>query len=212
MTSESEAGERVLQSVLAGSAGAAFAFVVFSLVWTWPLQTVAAALQSLGVVLSLFGVGVVRGWIARMYRATVDALAATKRRLQRSWARRREQLRRWWARKRGKTIPAIIKAGTVSGSGGMAGTVTTGHARVNRDAVTELEWLAWLDDRVELIFQRLDQGDEARNAVHEDLIRRLDRQRHELRAEMDHATQQGWELIVTGLAYSAIGTILGGLA
>jgi hypothetical protein len=212
MTRESQRGVRLLQSVLAGSTGAAAAFVVFALAWTWPLQTVAAGLQALGVLLSLLGVGVVRGWIARTHRAAVNALVATKGWIQRSWARRRGQLRHWSARKRGKTTPAIIKAGTVSGSGGMAGTVTTGHARVNRDAVTDREWLAWLDDRIELIFQRLDQGDKVRETVHEDLIRRLGRHRDELRAEIDHATQQGWELIVSGLAYSAIGTVLGAWA
>jgi hypothetical protein len=206
-----EDGERLLKWTLASSAGAASAFVVFALVWGWPLQTVATGFQSLGVVLSLLGVGVVRGWLARTHRATVKALAATKGRIQRSWGRRREQLRHWWARKRGKTISAIITAGAASATAGGGGaTVTVGHARVDRDAVSDREWLAWLDDRVELILQRLDQGDKARSAVHEDLVRRLGGQRDELRAEMDHATQQGWELIVSGLAYSAIGTVLGG--
>jgi hypothetical protein len=212
MTSDGKASERVLQSVLAGSGGAALAFVVFALVWAWPLQTVASGLQALGVVLSLFGVGVVRGWIARTHRAAVTALAAAKGRIHRSWARRREQLRHWWARKRGTTIPAIVKTGAASMSGGGSATVTVGHVRINRDAVTDREWLAWLDDRVELILTRLDEADKARDVMHEDLLRRLDRQRDELRAEMDHATQQGWELIVTGLAYSAIGTVLGGWA
>jgi hypothetical protein len=166
MTSESEPAERVLQSVLAAAAGAATTFVVFALVWTWPLQTVATGLQVLGVGLTLLGVGVVRGWIARTHRATINALAAAKGRMRRSWARRREQLRRWWARKRGKTIPSIVKAGSSSMSGGGNGTLTVEHARINRDVVTDREWLAWLDDRVDLILRRLDEGDKARDDAH----------------------------------------------
>jgi DNA-binding ferritin-like protein (Dps family) len=58
--------------------------------------------------------------------------------------------------------------------------------------VSERDWLAHLDDRREI------------RAMHN----RMDVVADELRDEIEAATRQGWQLIVSGIVLQAVGTLL----
>jgi len=75
--------------------------------------------------------------------------------------------------------------------------------------VSDRDWLTFLDDRVELIFELIDQAERNRGAQREDINERLAAQRHDLRGEIQRATREGWQLIVAGLAWSLAGTVIG---
>ena len=145
-----------------------------------------------------------RSWLQIAADTAIDA----KRGLERWWAIRRQQLRMWWIRRRGRTTPAYI-SGTASATSSAHATLTVQRQRVDRETVSDREWLASLDDRVEAIFELMDHGERNRTAEHEDVNRRLAVQRAELRAEIGRQTRQGWELILAGLAWLALGTGLG---
>jgi len=192
--------------------GAALAGVAVGVeIWSWSLESIATTLQLVGIVLSLVGVGVIRGWLFELASRTALQAARARRALSDQWALRREQLRLRWARLRGRAVPANL-SGSAHGSSSVSANLTVARARINRDAASNREWLAWLDNRVEMIFVRLDQEEKARDAMHVDLVQRLASQREVIRAEIEDATHRGWELVVSGLACSAAGTVLGALA
>jgi membrane protein implicated in regulation of membrane protease activity len=72
-----------------GSMAAALALGAAAVLWSWPLQVVAGALQLLGLILALRGLAVVRSWLER----AVDQANEAKEGFGRWWALRRERLR-----------------------------------------------------------------------------------------------------------------------
>jgi hypothetical protein len=176
------------------------------------LQTLAGLLQLLGLGLALFGVAVARSWLEIASDKAIDA----KHGLDRWWAISREQLRSWWRRQRGR-IDATVFVPSAAASGFAPPPTPTGdRPRVNREAVSDREWLLFLDDRVEAIcdqveaiYKRLDESDTARRADRGQVRDQLAAQHDELRAEIQRETRQGWQIIVAGLFWSAAGTVVG---
>ncbi len=183
------------------------ALVAIAAVLSWPTRALANALQLLGIGLTALGVAVVRSWLQLAADKAVDAQHG----LQRRSALRRDQLRRHWSRlRRRKAVVSVhsinLEAAQTTDA---ALELTVDRPGVDRDTVSEREWLAFLDNRVNSLFKLMDQAEQNRSAEHEDLNRRLSAQRDELRAEIQRETRQGWQLIVTGLAWSAVGTAIG---
>lgn len=82
------------------------------------------------------------------------------------------------------------------------------RSRVDREDVSERDWLAHLDDRLYWLLDTLDaerrQDEEARAA----LRRQIAEQGDTLRGEIEETTRQGWQLIVAGLVLQALGAVL----
>lgn len=176
-----------------------------TVVWSWPAQVVASGLQLLGIALTVLGVAVVRSWL----QLAADKAIEAKHGLERWSSLRREQLRRLWARLRKRPVVVHLRSVDLATTTEIAGTLTVQRSRVNRDTISDREWIALLDDRLESLYDRMDQAEQARGQDRDDNRHRIDAQRNELRAEIQHETRQGWELIVAGLGWSAIGTAIG---
>lgn len=208
MSSENEERrDRLTTWVVGGSVALGVALVALAVVLSWPTRALANALQLLGIGLTALGVAVVRSWLQLAADKAVDAQHG----LQRWSALHREQLRRRWARLLRRRV--VVSAQTLNleatQSVDASLELKVDRRRVDRDTVPEREWLAFLDDRVHSIFELMDQAEQNRSAEREDLNCRLRTQRDELRTEIQRETRQGWQLIVTGLAWSAIGTAIG---
>lgn len=206
MSSENKAQrDRLTRWLVGGSLALAAALAVVAVVWSWPAQVVANALQLLGIALTALGVAVVRSWLELARDKAIDA----KHGLDRWSAIRREQLRRLWARLRKRPVLVHLHGLSVAQSSDAAVELTVQRRRVDRDTISDREWLAFLDNRGESILKLMDQAERNRSAERENLNRRLHAQRDQLRAEIRRETRQGWELIVAGLVWSAIGTAVG---
>jgi hypothetical protein len=192
-------------AVLGGFVALGLAIVLAASVRSWPLQTVAGVLQVLGIALAAFGLDVVRTSLQR----AADTAIAAKHGVARWAAQRREQLRRWWLRRRGRPV-------TIAGSGtptfarvSASGTVEVVRGRVDRDAISDRAWLAHLDDQVAGLWAQTTRAEENRAADRKELAQCLAADHERLRGEIVRATRQGWKLVVAGLIYSAIGTLVG---
>jgi hypothetical protein len=204
MSSENEQkGDRLTTWLVSGSLALALALAVAAVVWSWPPRAVANGLQLVGIALTALGVAVVRSWLQLAADRAVDAKHGVAR-----WAaQRREQLRRWWLRRRGRPV-TIAGSGTptfarVSASG------TGVRGRVDRDAISDRAWLAHLDDQVAGLWAQTTRAEENRAADRKELEECLAADHERLRGEIVRATRQGWKLVVAGLIYSAIGTLVG---
>jgi len=194
--------DRLTTAILGGSVALGLAIVVAAGVWSWPLQTVAGALQVLGILLSAFGLDVVRTSLQR----AADTAIAAKHGVARWAAQRREQLRRWWLRLRGRPVTIALSGTATFASVSASG---TGEGRVDRDAISDRAWLAHLDDQVAGLWAQTTRAEENRAADRKELEECLAADHERLRGEIVRATRQGWELVVAGLICSAIGTFIG---
>lgn len=167
------------------------------------MKGTAVILQLLGIGFTLAGVTVVRAWLERAVDATIEA----KRGIARSWALRREALKRRWARLRGRPAAFSVTAHDSAMAHDSASATVT-RTPVDRATISLRDWLAVLDDRVESLLQRADLNESAHLEDRAEWSRLLGAQRDEMRDEMLAATRQGWELIVTGLVFTAVGTFL----
>jgi hypothetical protein len=182
------------------------AAVVLAAVEAVSAKVAGGALQLLGIGLTVLGVAVVRSWLERAADKAVEA----KYGLDRWWALRRTQVKDWWARRRGRPVAHSVNLSAhLSASGSLSATVTAQRRRVDRETVSDREWLAFLDDRVESVFEFMDQAERNRSTERDEVNRQLAAHRDEIRAEMLRETRQGWELIVAGLVCSAVGTAVG---
>ncbi|MGH2946102.1 MAG: hypothetical protein ACRDPC_07580 [Solirubrobacteraceae bacterium] len=197
--------DRLLKWVGEGSVGATLVLLALAVLWSWPTKVAAGIVQLLGLWFAALGVAVVRAWL----EAAADATIEVKRGLDRWWALRREQVRTWWIRKRGKTIPAVIRAAPATASGSAGGTVTVGHPAVDRETISDRDWLGFVNDQVDVLRDRLNRAEKDRSLERREWDQRLAAQREQLRVEMLKATRQGWELIVAGLGCSALGALVG---
>ena len=106
----------------------------------------------------------------------------------------------------------IAPSGATSSAIGQAGkrtstiSATKIRYRVDRDTVSERDWLAYLDDQVEGLHHLLEQHAEGEVRHRAELDRRIRELRDELRAEVLVSTRQGWQLVLGGLTCSAVGT------
>ena len=196
--------DRLTTAVFGGSVALGLAIVVAAGVCSWPLQTVAGALQVLGIALAAFGLDVVRTSLQR----AADTAIAAKHGVARWAAQRREQLHRWWLRRRGRPV-TIAMSGTATATVSASGTAEVVRGRVDRDAISDRAWLAHLDDQVAGLWAHTTRAEENRAANRKELEECLVADHERLRGEIVRATRQGWELVVAGLIYSAIGTLVG---
>ncbi|GEM_PF-4077883 len=163
-------------------------------------------LQLLGIGCTAGGVVAVRDWFA----STADAAAGLTRGVARSVALRTDRLGRWWGRRRGRPV-VVGLSGSATATSSASGTATVIRHRVDRAAVSDREWLADLDDRLAALQVRCEEAALARTAEHRDGEDRRRNQREELRGEILAGTRQGWQLILVGLACSALGTVVGAI-
>jgi hypothetical protein len=201
MSSENEQkGDRLATWLVSGSLALALALAVAAVVWSWPPRALANGLQLVGIALTALGVAVVRSWLQLAADRAVDAKHGVAR-----WAAQcREQLRR-----RGRPV-TIAGSGTATlASLSATGTGEVASGRVDRDAIFDRAWLAHLDDQVAGLWAHTRRAEENRAADRKELEECLAADHERLRGEIVRATHQGWELIVAGLAWSAVGTAVG---
>lgn len=147
MSSENEEGrDRPTTWVVGGSVALGVALVAIAVVLSWPTRALANALQLLGIGLTALGVAVVRSWLQLAADKAVDAQHG----LQRWSALRRDQLRRHWSRlRRRKAVVSVhsinLEAAQTTDA---ALELTVDRPGVDRDTVSERDWLAFLDNRV----------------------------------------------------------------
>jgi hypothetical protein len=84
--------------------------------------------------------------------------------------------------------------------------------RVDRDTISDRDWLAYLDDRLASVFDLMDTAEKRRYEEREEFGRRLGVQRDELRAEIRRETRNGWQLVAWGLGYTFVGVVIGAFA
>jgi hypothetical protein len=145
---------------------------------------------------------VVRSWLARAPDKASDA----KQGLTRWWALSREQLRNSWAHQRGRPATMQRSASDAFSMSDSASVSKQFYPPVGPKAGSDREWLLHLDQRLHSLYDLVDQADQNRTI---ELSRQLAAQRDKLRAEIQRETRQGWQLIVTGLLWSGVGTGLG---
>ena len=178
------------------------------------LQSVAAIYQAVGVLLTALGLAAIGDRIRRARDTTAAAIAKTRSGLGTWSAQRREQLALAWARltrrPRSVTIRAASAQARVGGSATLS--VEVKHHRVDRDTISDRDWLAYLDDRLESVFVLMDAAAKRNYDDREDFDRRLGIQRDELRDEIIRETRNGWQLVAWGLGYTFIGVVLGAFA
>jgi hypothetical protein len=137
-----------------------------------------------------------------------DKATTAKQGIARWSAIRREQLHHWWLRLRGHPV-TIHRAGTSSASASGSTSTRGVRGRVDRDTLSDREWLAHLDSQISDLWAHMTRAEEQRATDRVELEQRLHAQRNELRAEIKRETRQGWQLILAGLAWSAAGTVVG---
>ena len=167
------------------------------------MKVASTGLQLAGLLLAMLGVAVVRAGLEWAADAAIEA----KRGVARWWALRRERAGILWSRIRRRPV-VVNRTLTDSGSATDAASVTVTRHRADRATISDRDWLALLDDRVESLCQQLDRNVAQQLAEQREWYRRLEGQREELRGEMLAATRQGWQLIVSGIVFSAVGTFL----
>lgn len=166
------------------------------------MDTLAAALTLIGILFTLLGIVVIRSWL----KSLVEAVAEKRQGFARWLADQRLWLRHWRTRKRGGSVEHHVHVGdvvTVTDSV----TVTVGRGRVNRDEVTDREWLEHLDDRLYWLIEQFDQGRSGMVEQEEKLRAELTQQGDELRAEMRNVVSDGWWLVAAGLSLQALGAV-----
>jgi len=197
--------DRLTTAVVGGSVALGLAIAAAACVWSWPMQTVAGALQVLGIALAAFGLDVVRTSLQR----AADTAIAAKHGVARWAAQRREQLHRWWLHRRGRPVTSALSGTATLASFSASGTAEVVRGRVDRDAISDRAWLAHLDDEVAGIWAQTTRAEENRAADRKELEECLAADHERLRGEIVRATRQGWKLVVAGLICSAIGTFVG---
>lgn len=202
----SERRDRLTRSTLVGLSAIGLLLIGARVAWSWPsLQVLAGSLQLLGILMTALGVAAV--W--SLLELLADEASDAKRSIARSWAATRQRVWLWWLRRRGKTTPAYIVGSSAGVSGGGA-ILTVGHPSVDRDTISDRDWLVFLNDQLDLLREDLRTAQKRHS---EELAERLaaeqDRLRTQMRHELQKATRQGWELVLAGLFWLAVGTIVG---
>lgn len=176
------------------------------------LHTVATIYQAIGVLFTAAGIAA----IGDRLRYAKDAAAAVYARTRSGvvgWsARRRVQFAVLWARITRKSRSVTIQAASAHlrfGAGMPSLTAQVHRHRVDRDTISDRDWLAHLDDRLESVFELMDAAEKRRSQDRDEFASRLGVQRDELRTEIIRETRNGWQLVAWGLFYAFVGVVLG---
>ena len=188
-------------------------WVLLSMGSVWSTKAISVGYQVIGSLLALLGVAV----IADLLQAAADRLATTTKRIRAVvalwWGQRRERIQRWWARVRGRPRPIVVQIGVAEELDiADSVSVTLTRHRVDRDTISDRDWLIHLDDRVETIMVLLEQGEQRRATGLADIDQRLGLQHAALTAEIVEARRAGWQLVAGGLLCSLVGAFLSGWA
>jgi hypothetical protein len=176
---------------------------VLGVVYGWPVEKLGNAYQLLGLAIAALGVPVVAPGLGRAEVAVGKAKQAGI-----EWIRRRgEQLKRMWARVFRRGVTVELKGGAAAASGGGA-TVTVGHRSVDRETIGDRQWLAFLNDEVDALRERVRSVEQARSADAVERDRRLEGLRVELQRHALSVTREGWHYILSGAGTTAIGISL----
>ena len=172
-------------------------FTAAKVALSWPLQTLAALLQLLGIALTALAVAEFRSRLELITTKVIHSATETTNEMRRRVASRRERVELWWLARRGRTRPAYIKQALggvrVSASGIIT---TTGHPSTDRASISDRDWLAFLNDQVDALRDDL-RAAEKRHS--EELTERLAAQRDQLRTEIRDAARDGSGLVLAGL-------------
>lgn len=184
--------DRLTTAIIAGSTVSGAALIIATIAWSWPLQTLAGLLQVLGLGLAAVGVGVVHAGLQRVVAVALGVKDAARHQL----TLRRHALRGWWARRHGLPPPTI----RVGASWALSYDI---HDDLVRDRPgtgprDHAALLAAVDADLDKAFARI-------NKIKDSIAST----RNELRDEIQRETGRGWQLILGGLACSAVGTLVG---
>ena len=162
----------------------------------------------LGICVSLGGVPYVRD-VASHAGAAMHSTARKFGRILRRWlTRARESVRSWWDRARGRGSGGSRVETAAPTRAGAQLEVTVNVLPVDRERIPVREWLGVLDDRVEYLLAARQEMEQRRVEDNADVRERLVKLEREMHRELHAALRAGWELIVTGLALSAVGSVL----
>lgn len=171
------------------------------------LQTVAAIYQGVGVALTALGLAAIGDRVQHARKATAAAVAKAQSRVV-AWSA--ERFAAVWSRLTGKPRTLKVQASSqVRAIGSLGISAEVHHGQVDRDTISDRDWLIFLDNRLTSVLERLDATEKRRNEDREAFARRLGIQRDELRAEIVRETRNGWQLVAWGLGYTFIGVALG---
>ena len=189
-------------------------WVLLSLGSVWSTKAISAGYQVIGSLLALLGVAVIADLLEAAAARTARAWHVARPKVG-IWVRdRREQLQRLWARIMRRPAPVIVRAGGahMTASVSLSGTAEVIHHRVDRDTISERDWLIHLDDKVAAIHEFVRGAEQRRGQELTEIDRRLGLQENALRAEIAEARRAGWQLVAGGLLCSLVGAFLSGWA
>lgn len=159
------------------------------------MRTIGLVLETFGTVFLILAVNVVREYASER---TVSGLRATREAITR-W---RGRLVAAWRRLRHPHVHYATGDASMTFSGTATATVTT--YRVDRNTVSDRDWLTHLDDVVFALRELLDQSTKARADELAETHARIDRARDDVLA----VTRQGWQYAVVGGVLSVAGIII----
>jgi hypothetical protein len=163
VTEIQRSGERVLEWARFVLAATVLIFVGVSVGLALPLKTVGVAFQAIGIVLTLLGVAAIGDWLQQAAQGVGQIATAGRRQVVRWRTVWIQRLRASWRRLMGdRTVHlAGISSAESFGHADVA-TLTVRRARVDRDSISDRDWLAFLDDRLEAVEERIDEVERRR--------------------------------------------------
>jgi hypothetical protein len=168
------------------------------------LKWIGIGLQAGGGLIALFGLAVVRSAATGTANKLVDKARQSLERMRARRALIMEGLSNWWARRRGR--PAVfLRMGGSDAHTSASLTIETKRNRVDRSTVTDREWLEYLDNHLDALFQIITEDRVSIN-------NRVDDARRELRDDIASAVVDGWQIAAVGIGLGVIGTVVGGFA
>jgi hypothetical protein len=178
------------------------AFVLATYAWSLPLKVTGGGLQLLGIMLAGLGVNVVRSWLTQLPETAKQLTEAAKDK----FAELLDGIAELW------TVASTTFGGPVIITRGE----TEGDEAEGDEEISDHDLLVALTQEVNRVRHNVE-------SVRHDVENLSDRlkaerilwehelltQREQLQATMTAATRQGWQLILAGLAFSAVGTFVG---
>lgn len=179
------------------------AVAAVALVDDWPIGRLGNAYQLFGLLFAALAIPVLSPGLAWMEARISDGKAALKR-----WIRKRkEQIKRLWARiVRNERTAAL--SGTASARVSMSGTLSIKSPSVDRETISERDWLAFLNDQLDAIREQVRELQSGRLDDRNEVNQKLEALRVELQEHTLAVTQDGWAYVATGAWLTGLGIFL----